>query len=199
LCRWLKDFGYYDEQLHAWNIKTNIQTTVGAMILVGAVLGSIIAGPIGSNLGRKPGLIAIGVSAILGAILQVVYAHLALLLLGRLLQGGKRHQYMESCSTGVFADHLAVVAIGLASNFIPVYQSEVAPTKYRGIMVSLYQLGINIGGLIGTCINIGTHGMPSRWAYHIPLITSLVFPSILVIVTTFLPESPRQLIHHLRQ
>ncbi|EEU33692.1 uncharacterized protein NECHADRAFT_56243 [Fusarium vanettenii 77-13-4] len=170
---WLKDFGYYDETLGAWNIHTNIQTTIGAMILVGAVLGALASGPIGSKFGRKPGLIAIAVMAILGVIFQVVYAHLALLLLGRIMQGA---------------------AIGLASNFVPVYQSEVAPTQYRGIMISLYQLGINIGGLVGTCINQGTHAMPTRQAYRIPLYASLSFPVILLVVTFFLPESPRWLL-----
>lgn len=91
------------------------------------------------------------------------------------------------------ADHLILAAIGLASNFVPVYQSEVAPTQYRGIMISLYQLGINIGGLVGTCINQGTHAMPTRQAYRIPLYASLSFPVILLVVTLFLPESPREL------
>lgn len=88
-------------------------------------------------------------------------------------------------------DSFTLVAIGLASNFVPVYQSETAPAQYRGVMVSLYQLGINIGGLLGTCINQGTHAMANRWSYRIPLIASLVFPTLLVIVTFFLPESPR--------
>ncbi|KAF4629732.1 hypothetical protein G7Y89_g8410 [Cudoniella acicularis] len=167
---WLKDYGYYDASLGAWNIHTNIQTAVGGVVLGGAVLGSIVSGPLGSRFGRRPGLFAIGVSAILGAIFQIVYPSLGLLLLGRVMQG---------------------VAIGLASNFVTVYQSEVAPTQYRGIMISLYQLGINIGGLIGTCINEGTHSMTTRWSYRIPLLTSLFFPTLLIIVTIFLPESPR--------
>ncbi|KAJ5736478.1 uncharacterized protein N7483_001603 [Penicillium malachiteum] len=170
---WLKDFGYYDETLQEWNIRTNIQLAVGAMSLVGAVLGSVISGPIGTNLGRRPGLIAIAATAIIGVILQVVHASLALMLIGRLFQGA---------------------AIGFASNFVPVYQSEVAPTKYRGILVSLYQLGVNIGGVIGTCINQGTHNMKTRWAYRIPLLASLFFPVILILVTFVLPESPRWLL-----
>ncbi|KAJ5689993.1 hypothetical protein N7462_004385 [Penicillium macrosclerotiorum] len=170
---WLKDFGYYDEQLHEWNIHTSTQLQIGALMLVGAVLGSLLSGPIGTKLGRKPGLVAIALTAILGVIFQVVHASLTLLLIGRFLQGG---------------------AIGFASNFVPVYQSEIAPARYRGILVSLYQLGVNIGGLVGTCINQGTYNMRTRWAYRIPLLASLFFPTILFIVTFMLPESPRWLL-----
>jgi MFS transporter, SP family, sugar:H+ symporter len=60
-------------------------------------------------------------------------------------------------------------------------------------MIGLYQTGINIGQLIGSCINQGTYQMPNRWAYRIPLITQLVFPLILIIFAGFFPESPRKL------
>jgi MFS family permease len=60
------------------------------------------------------------------------------------------------------------------------------------ILISLYQLGINIGGLVGTCVNEGTHEMTTRWAYRIPLLIGLVFPVLLVVVVLFLPETPRK-------
>lgn len=70
-----------------WSIHTNIQTAVATMVLVGAVLGSVAAGPMGTKLGRRSGLFAVGSTAIVGVILQLVYPHLALLLLGRISQG----------------------------------------------------------------------------------------------------------------
>lgn len=59
-------------------------------------------------------------------------------------------------------------------------------------MIALYQTGINIGQLIGSCINQGTYNMSTRWAYRIPLITQLVFPLILIVFAGLFPESPRK-------
>jgi hypothetical protein len=66
----------------------------------------------------------------------------------------------------------------------------------RGLMIALYQTGVNIGQLIGSCINQGTYNMSTRWAYRIPLITQLIFPLILILFAGLFPESPRKQPQH---
>ncbi|KAG5786403.1 hypothetical protein H9Q71_014492, partial [Fusarium xylarioides] len=41
-----------------------------------------------------------------------------------------------------------------ASNIIPIYISELAPPAIRGRLVGLYELGWQIGGLVGFWINV---------------------------------------------
>lgn len=74
------------------------------------------------------------------------------------------------------------------------YQAEVSPTHLRGVLVGLYQAGINIGQFAGACIMEGTYTMPSNWAWRIPLITQMVFPVIVALFVFLLPETPRWLL-----
>ncbi len=84
------------------------------------------------------------------------------------------------------------VGIGFASNFVPVYLAEVAPAHLRGLMIGLYQTGINIGQLIGACIVQGTYAIPNRLAWRIPLITEMVFPIVIGAGIWLMPETPRR-------
>ncbi|KIY02747.1 uncharacterized protein Z520_01212 [Fonsecaea multimorphosa CBS 102226] len=178
----LKDYGYFDEGTDSYNIRTRIQTSLNAVLLVGAILASISAGPIGTKYGRRVGLIWMGLVAVVGVIFQISVPHVWGLLLGRFFAGVALDWYQRTAN------------VGFCSSFVPIYQAEVAPTQMRGMMIALYQTGINIGQLIGSCINQGTYKMSTRWAYRIPLITQLIFPTILIVFASFFPESPRWLL-----
>ena len=82
------------------------------------------------------------------------------------------------------------MGIGFSSNFVTVYNSEVSPAHLRGMMIGLYQTGINIGTLIGACVDQGTHNITTRLAYRIPLATQLFFPTVVVTLVWFFPETP---------
>lgn len=60
------------------------------------------------------------------------------------------------------------------------------------MMIGLYQTGINVGQVIGTCVNQGTYQMSTRWAYRIPLMTQLIFPTIVCSFVWLFPETPRK-------
>lgn len=49
---------------------------------------------------------------------------------------------------------LAGLGTGVASNIIPIYISELSPPAIRGRLVGLYELGWQIGGLVGFWINV---------------------------------------------
>jgi MFS family permease len=50
---------------------------------------------------------------------------------------------------------LAGIGVGGASNMVPIYISELAPPAIRGRLVGIYELGWQIGGLVGFWINYG--------------------------------------------
>lgn len=85
----LKDYGYFDEESDSYNIRTRIQTSLNAVLLVGAIVASISAGPIGTKYGRRVGLIWMGIIAVVGVVFQISVPHVWGLLLGRFFAGGK--------------------------------------------------------------------------------------------------------------
>jgi hypothetical protein len=83
------------------------------------------------------------------------------------------------------------LAIGFTGQFCIPYWSEAAPEYLRGSIVIFYQFFINIPTFIGACVDQGTYQIASDLAYRIPLICTLITPSILLSLIYWLPESPR--------
>ena len=50
---------------------------------------------------------------------------------------------------------LAGIGVGGCSMTVPIYISELAPPAVRGRLVGIYELGWQIGGLVGFWINYG--------------------------------------------
>ncbi|RFU27986.1 hypothetical protein B7463_g8353, partial [Scytalidium lignicola] len=169
----LKDYGYFDEKTQSYNIRASSQEAINLLVLVGAILSSLSAGWIGSRLGRRIGLFLGGFTALIGAVMQCSSTHVAAVYIGRIFLGG---------------------GVGYASNFVPVYNAEVSPVQLRGRMIGFYQTGINIGQLVGACIDQGTYAMKTRWAYRVPLLTEMFFPLVIGIGVWLLPETPRWLL-----
>jgi SP family arabinose:H+ symporter-like MFS transporter len=151
--------------------------------IVGCIIGSLSAGPISDRLGRKKVLLF---TAVLFAISSI----------GAGLAG--------SVTEFVLFRVVGGIGIGAASMLSPLYISEVAPAKIRGILVSVYQLAIVIGILIIYGVNFGIGGLGSQawkvetgWRY---MIASGLIPSALFLLLLFIvPESPRWLIKNKRR
>jgi MFS family permease len=52
---------------------------------------------------------------------------------------------------------LAGLGVGGASNLTPIYISELAPPAIRGRLVGLYEMGWQIGGVVGFWISVSYH------------------------------------------
>ncbi len=57
---------------------------------------------------------------------------------------------------------LAGVGVGGASNLTPIYISELAPPAIRGRLVGLYEMGWQIGGVVGFWINVSVFSLSSQ-------------------------------------
>ncbi|KAK7312455.1 hypothetical protein VNO77_36328 [Canavalia gladiata] len=96
--------------------------------LYGALLGSVLAYAIADFLGRKRQLIAAALLYACGGVITAYAPELGVLLAGRLLYG---------------------LGIGLAMHGAPLYIAETCPSQIRGTLVSLKELFIVLGILLG--------------------------------------------------
>jgi len=143
----------------------------------GAFFGAFFAYAAGHYLGRKKGLQVFSAVFILGAGLMLGATGqrgLGLLYAGRTLAG---------------------IGVGGASNLTPIYISELAPPAIRGRLVGLYEMGWQIGGVVGFWINYGvsTTMKPSREQWLIPFAIQLIPAGLMFDGLFFIRESPRWL------
>ncbi|KEO71869.1 sugar porter family MFS transporter [Anditalea andensis] len=157
--------------------------------LVGAVLGVAFSGELCDRFGRKKLLLLAALLFLISAVGSTLMPTFALLIYARMLGG---------------------IAVGIASNAVPLYLSEIAPSKIRGRLVTCYQLAITFGilvayltnaGLLSLSNNIAPQDLPAdfRFLYVDEVWRGMfsieVFPALLFFIgLIFIPESPRWLI-----
>lgn len=151
--------------------EAGVGVTVGSL-LFGCILGVIIAGKAGDQYGRKKMLMLAALLFFVSAIGSASAQSLSIFLTARLLGG---------------------TAVGIASILSPMYIAELAPSKYRGTLVSLNQLAIVIGILVAFLSNwmlVGSGINNWRW-----MLLVMAAPAVLLFFSLFLvPESPRWLV-----
>ncbi|GAA5861675.1 hypothetical protein JCM1840_005228 [Sporobolomyces johnsonii] len=156
-------------------ISSNIVSTYQG----GCFFGSLLGYPLGQLLGRKLGLFVSSLIFCLGA--GVMLAADGARGLGP-IYGGRI---------------VAGLGIGAASNLTPLYISEIAPPAIRGQLVGMYEIGWQIGGLVGFWINYGVtqHIKPGHVQWLIPFAVQLIPGGLFALgIPFFIKESPRWLI-----
>lgn len=138
-------------------------------LLFGCILGAAVAGRMTDKWGRKQILIWVAVLFALTSVWSAMVDNLTMLVLARIAGG---------------------LAVGAASTVAPMYISEVSPAKYRGSLVSMYQLFIMTGILISYIINYLLHDIGEnnwRWMFASGTVPSILF----LIMLFFVSETPR--------
>lgn len=167
------DFDSYEPNDLAM-VKQNIVSVYQA----GAFFGSLAAFGTSHYFGRRWSLLFFNVIFAVGCIMQLTSTGskgLGLITGGRVLGG---------------------FGVGGCSNMTPIYISELAPPAVRGRLVGLYELGWQLGGLVGFWINYGvsTTMEPSHSQWLIPFGVQLIPSGMLFFGLIFIPESPRWLL-----
>jgi len=165
----------------------NLQAWAMSSALIGCVVGAVVSGVVSDKFGRKRPLL---LSAFLFTIASI--------------GTGLAVDY----STFIIFRMIGGIGIGLASALSPMYIAEVAPSSMRGKFVSLNQMTIVIGILAAQIINLliadsvpdgGTDDFcRNSWKGHKGwrlMFYACSVPSVIfLLLTLFLPESPRWLI-----
>ncbi|CAA7406352.1 unnamed protein product [Spirodela intermedia] len=139
--------------------------------LYGALAGSLIVYPIADFLGRRRELIGASVLYILGGLVTGFAPNLSVLIIGRLLYG---------------------IGIGLAMHGAPLYIAETSPSRIRGTLISLKELFIVLGILLGYLVGSVQIDAVGGWRYMYGL--SAPVAALMGIGMWSLPPSPRWLL-----
>ncbi|KAG9144454.1 hypothetical protein Leryth_014497 [Lithospermum erythrorhizon] len=139
--------------------------------LYGALIGSLLVYPIADFLGRRRELIIAAVLYGLGGSLCAYAPSLEVLLTGRLLYG---------------------LGIGLAMHGAPLYIAETCPSQIRGTLISLKELAIVLGILLGYLVGNLQIDSVGGWRYMYGISAPIALFMILGMWT--LPSSPRWLL-----
>jgi len=158
--------------------------------LVGSIFGVAIAGKLSDYFGRKPVLLISAVLFSSSAIGCMFSANISQLVIYRIIGG---------------------IGIGVASVISPLYISEISVSRFRGVLVTLYQLAITVGFMVAYLVNyaiseyavnmqaVGTANdawskimVDENWR---GMLGAEAIPALLFfLMLFFIPESPRWLV-----
>ncbi|KAH7672778.1 Sugar/inositol transporter protein [Dioscorea alata] len=139
--------------------------------LYGALAGSLLAYPVADFLGRRRELIAAAAFYFIGGLTTGSAPELLVLILGRCLYG---------------------IGIGLAMHGAPLYIAETAPSQIRGTLISLKELFIVLGILLGYLVGSFEINAVGGWRYMYG--SSAAIAILMGIGMWSLPPSPRWLL-----
>ncbi|OBT72927.1 hypothetical protein VF21_07780 [Pseudogymnoascus sp. 05NY08] len=161
-----------------WTIETKWQSALFQSGQCGAFVGVFLAGPITNRIGYRWTTI-VGLILMNATIFVSFFANsLALLVVGQALQG---------------------VPWGLFIANSPAYASEIVPLALRGACTATLQTSWSIGSIIVAAVTYGFNQQNSEWSWRIPIALQWIFPTPLLILIFFAPESPWWLVRHGRK
>lgn len=125
------------------------------------------------KLGRRLTMLIAGVFFILGVVFNAAAQDLAMLIIGRILLG---------------------CGVGFANQAVPLFLSEIAPTRIRGGLNILFQLNVTIGILFANLVNYGTAKIKGGWGWRLSLGLAGIPAGLLTMGALFVVDTPNSLI-----
>lgn len=141
-------------------------------VLIGCAIGAVIAGSAADRFGRKAVLLLCAVLFAVSGVAAGLATSLPVFILARIVGG---------------------IGVGAAAMVAPVYIAEMAPARYRGKLVSIYQLAI-VSGILAAYFtnyflaNAGANNW--RWMLASQTGPAILFGFMLLLV----PDTPRWLV-----
>ena len=139
-------------------------------VLFGAFIGTLLGSYLSKRLGRKIVLFIAGMVFTVGSLLSASADSATALIIYRVILG---------------------LSVGMAAFIAPIYLSEMAPRRFRGGIVSMYQVMVYLGILVAF-LSDTYFSYTGSWRWMLGIIC---IPAILMaVLVLFLPRSPRWLI-----
>ncbi|CUW13991.1 sugar porter family MFS transporter [Leuconostoc gelidum subsp. gasicomitatum] len=153
---------------------------ITASVLLGAIIGAAVIGPLSDKLGRKKLLLIAAIIFFTGALGSGIGINYTVLVVSRVILG---------------------IAVGAASALIPTYLAELSPADKRGGIGTLFQLMIMTGIFFAYVSNEwlspnGFLGLKENVGWHWMLGLAAIPAALLFFGGLRLPESPRFLVRN---
>ncbi|EXJ87003.1 hypothetical protein A1O3_03960 [Capronia epimyces CBS 606.96] len=148
-------------------IKTGI---ISSMLQIGSVSALPAVGPCGDVFGRRVG----------------IFIGCAFIVMGTILQGTSHH--LNQFMAGRF-----FIGFGgtIANAICPAYVVEFAHPTMRGRITGMYNTCYYLGAILAAAVLRGCVNYTGDISWLIPTWLQMAFPSILLVLCPFVPESPR--------
>jgi len=149
------------------------KSLIAASTSLFALLVSPVSGLLADSLGRKRVILIADILFILGALLQALTTSVWGMVIGRSIIG---------------------LAVGAASFVTPLYIAELAPSMFRGRLVTLNVLFVTLGQVVAYLIGWGfaEMGGATGWRWMVGL--GALPAALQCLIMVFMPESPRWLV-----
>ena len=150
-----------------FSVGTILLEVITSWVTLGAMVGALSAGAVADRVGRRRTILLAGMLFVAGSLIEALAPDAYVLVLGRVVIG---------------------FGVGVASVAAPLYAAETAPARFRGRMVSLYQLAITIGIFVAYFVDyLLTHSDDWRVMLGISAV-----PGVLLLIVMFpLRDTPR--------
>ncbi|KAL8105139.1 sugar transport protein 13-like isoform X1 [Apium graveolens] len=142
-------------------------------LYLAALIATFFASHTTRKLGRKITMLIAGIFFIIGVILNAAALNLFMLILGRISLG---------------------CGVGFANQAVPLFLSEIAPTRIRGALNILFQLNVTIGILFANLVNYGTSKIEGGWGWRLSLGLAGIPAVLLTIGSLIVLDTPNSLI-----
>lgn len=148
-----------------------LQLFTSSLYLAG-LASTFVASYTTRRLGRRATMLVAGVLFIVGVIFNGAARNLGTLILGRILLG---------------------CGVGFANQAVPLFLSEIAPTRIRGGLSILFQLNITFGILFASLVNYSTSKI-HPWGWRLSLSLGGIPAVVLTLGALFVVDTPSSLI-----
>ncbi|KAG6471016.1 sugar transport protein MST3-like [Zingiber officinale] len=152
---------------------SQLLTTFTSSLYLAALIASFFASTVTRAFGRRWSMLGGGITFLVGAAINGAAQNVLMLIVGRILLG---------------------IGVGFANQSVPLYLSEMAPARLRGMLNIGFQLMITTGILCADLINYGTAKIKGGWGWRVGLALAAVPAAIVTVGALFLPDTPNSLI-----
>ncbi|KAL5196544.1 hypothetical protein ABZP36_000056 [Zizania latifolia] len=155
------------------NFDSPLLTMFASSLYLAALVASVFASTVIRIAGRNWSMFGGGVTILVGAALNGAAKNVLMLIVGRVLLG---------------------IGVGFANQSVPLYLSEMAPARLRGMLNIGFQLMVTIGILCANLVKYGTAKIKGGWGWRVSLALAAVPATIIAVGALFLPDTPNSLI-----
>lgn len=172
-----------------------IQGAINGLFQAGGFIGTLVCYLFADWLGRRKALALWSVVGIIGGALQAGSVNISMFMAMRAITGASIG--MRALKSPLMPKWNIISAVtdrhlGALVTLVPLYQSEIAPPKIRGLLVGMHGGMIGTGYMIASYVGLGFYFVNASGAqWRIPLAIQCVPPLLLTAGVMLLPETPR--------